>query len=159
MSVTFRKAEAADVPRLHAALAQLSADLGDTHRTDEDALHAAGFGARPVFRAVLAEEGWEVVGIALFSPCLSTSRGQVIAYVSDLWVAHGLRGQRLGPRLLSAVAEDAAEAWGATALKLNVYHHSAGARRFYARVGFTPAEDHTEMHLGPDAIARLGDTE
>jgi len=41
MSVTFRQAGAGDVPALNAALARLSADIGDTHRASDEDLRRA----------------------------------------------------------------------------------------------------------------------
>ncbi|APX24243.1 MAG: N-acetyltransferase [Rhodobacteraceae bacterium] len=155
MSVTFRQAGAGDVPALNAALARLSADIGDTHRASDEDLRRAGFGAHPAFRAVLAETAEGLVGVALYSPAMSTSKGLVVTYVADLWISPDLRGQRLGPRLLAAVARDAAETWGARALKLNVYHASPDARRFYDRLGFVAATQHTEMFLDEARTADL----
>ncbi|MBN9887632.1 GNAT family N-acetyltransferase [Salipiger abyssi] len=159
MTITFQLAEEADMPRLNAALAALSETLGDRHLSSEDDLRRAGFGRHPVFRAMLAEQAAELVGLALYSPSLSTSKGLVVSYVSDLWVSPARRGQRLGPRLLAAVARDAAAVWGAGALKLNVYHDNPAARRFYDRLGFVPAEHHTEMFLDEAGIAALGASE
>lgn len=159
MSISFRLASEADVPRLNAALAALSETLGDMHRSSDDDLRRAGFGPHPVFRAMLAEEQGQLVGLALYSPSLSTSKGLVVTYVADLWVSPARRGQRLGPRLLAAVARDAAAVWGAGALKLNVYHDSPDARRFYDRLGFAAAGHHTEMYLDPAATAALGEQE
>ena len=95
MSVTFRQAGAGDVPALNAALARLSADIGDTHRASDEDLRRAGFGAHPAFRAVLAETAEGLVGVALYSPAMSTSKGLVVTYVADLWISPDLRGQRL----------------------------------------------------------------
>ncbi|MCR8546828.1 GNAT family N-acetyltransferase [Salipiger sp. P9] len=156
MSIRFRPAGEADVPRLNAALARLSADLGDRHKASDADLRRAGFGPHPVFRAMLAEEAGAVLGVSLYSPSFSTARGLTIAYVADLWVSAERRGQRLGPRLLAAVARDAMSTWGARALKLNVYHEKADARRFYERLGFVPATHHTEMYLDEAATAALG---
>ncbi len=73
MTVRFEVATEAQVPRLHAALARLSQDLGDTHRAGVDELRRAGFGAHPAFRAVLASEAGETLGVALYSPSFSTA--------------------------------------------------------------------------------------
>lgn len=153
--VTLRIAVEADAPRLHAALERLSADLGDTHGADLGTLRRAGWGESPAFRAVLAERGDSVTGVALYSPCFSTVRGGAGIYVSDLWVAPEGRGQRLGRRLLAAAWKDAKAVWAARFVKLGVYTHSDGARRFYDRLGFAPIADQTDMVLGPAGCAAL----
>lgn len=158
MTLRFDVAREADVPRLHAALARLSQVLGDTHRAGEGDLRRAGFGAHPAFRAVLASDGETTHGVALYSPSFSTSRGGVVVYVSDLWVDAALRGSGHGPRLLAAVLRDAQACWGAGRMKLNVYHATPRARAFYERLGFTPAEAQTEMHLDEAGCTALKDT-
>ena len=159
MSVpTIRLAGRADADRLNAALARLSAVLGDTHRARAADLAAAGWGKHPVFRAQLAERGGTVVGAALYSPSYSTAKGAVVVYVADLWVDDALRGQGLGPRLLAAVSADGRATWGASALKLNVYHATPRARGFYERLGFVPADHQTEMLLDAAGCAALEET-
>lgn len=149
--VRFRSATAGDVPALHWALTQLSADLGDRHVAQEEDLRRAGFKGDPAFAAVLAEAGppaaARTVGACLFSPAFSTVRGAAGVYVADLWVASDLRGQKLGQRLLKAVLDTSHDRWRARFLKLNVYEDSRAARNFYDRLGFIPARSQTEMIL------------
>ncbi|MDE4176541.1 GNAT family N-acetyltransferase [Phaeobacter sp. PT47_59] len=159
MEIRFRSALAEDVPALHAALSQLSVDLGDHHVAQEEDLLRAGFGPDPAFGAILAELGppaaARTVGVSLFSPVFSTVRGAAGVYVADLWVAAEMRGQKLGQRLLGAVLEVAQDRWRARFLKLNVYEDSPDARRFYERLGFTPAQSQTEMILEEAGCAAL----
>jgi ribosomal protein S18 acetylase RimI-like enzyme len=133
-----RPAEPGDAEALDAALAALSADLGDVHRSDAAALRAHGFGPGASFRALVAEGGGAAgfAGAVLMSPIFSTVKGGPGVYVSDLWVAPGLRGSGLGRRLLAAAAEAARAEWGARHLKLTVYDDNPRARAFYERLGF-----------------------
>ena len=96
-----------------------------------------------------------MVGAALYSPSFSTAKGGAVTYVSDLWVAESERGSGLGRRLLAAVARDAAECWGAERMKLNVYHATPRPRAFYARLGFVPATQQTELQLDAPGCAAL----
>ncbi|MDF0601852.1 N-acetyltransferase [Psychromarinibacter sp. C21-152] len=154
-ALALRIAEAQDVPRLQDALQRLSDDLGDAHAATEADLRRAGWGGAPAFRAVLAEAGADLAGAALYSPCFSTVRGGAGIYVSDLWTAPGFRGQGIGRKLLARVWADAEQVWAARFLKLNVYHHSAGARAFYERLGFAAMDDVQEMVLGAAGGAAL----
>lgn len=150
-----RPATAADLPRLEAGLRALAQRLGDPYAALPEALQRAGFGANPAFRAVIAENGAALLGLALYSPVFSTIRGTTGLYVSDLWVAESARGAGLGRQLLGAAAQDAGAAWDARFLRLVVYRNNPAARRFYDRIGLRAAEGETVMTLdeaGLDAL-------
>lgn len=159
MRAALRLAGAGDGPRVSAALRALSDAMGDTHRASDALIAATGFGAHPAFQAVLAETGAEagaeVVGIAVFSPFLSTTRGKIGAFVTDLWVSDAMRGQGLGPRLLAAVRNVAAAQWGAGFLRLMVYDDNPRAVGFYERIGFRGNPHETWMTLEGQALEAL----
>ncbi len=158
MGHVIRPATEDDLARLDAALRALSADLGDRHRATAEGLRAAGFGASPAFRAMLALDGETTIGAAVFSPLYSTTRGFPGAYVSDLWVAAPARGTGLGARLLAAVRDEARALWGAGFLRLAVYEDNPRAVAFYERLGFAPRAGETSMILEGHALDRIGDT-
>lgn len=125
-----RVAGVADAAAVTAALRQLAGAMGDPFRSDlAQVERALACGA---VRAVLAGDQ----GVALWSPFLSTTRGAMGAYVSDLWVAETARGQGLGGALLAAVRDAAAAEFGRVFLRLTVYDDNGGARAFYERLGF-----------------------
>ncbi len=144
-----------DAGTVSLALRALSHDTGDTHRASDALIASAGFGAHPAYLALLAEAGGTVVGLALFSPFLSTTRGKVGVYVSDLWVDASQRGQGLGPRLLAQVRDAARGQWGATFLRLAVYHDNPRAMAFYARLGFVATEGEHWIALDGAALEAL----
>lgn len=154
-AITIRRAVAEDMEQLNEALRHLSGEIGDEHGGTAGLLRKAGFGDNPAFRALLAEAGGQVVGAALYSPVFSTVMASAGVYVSDLWVADTARGQGLGKRLLSAVAEDAGAVWNAGYLKLAVYDDNDGARAFYDRLGFAPMADETIMLLDRSGFESL----
>lgn len=130
----YRAAAPADSALVLTGLQGLARTMGDPFRLGEDQLQQAlACGAA---RAVLAE-GAELLGVALWSPFLSTMRGATGAFVTDLWVAEAARGSGLGQGLLEQVRDLAAAEFGAVFLRLGVYDDNPGARRFYARLGFT----------------------
>ncbi|MGO4907427.1 GNAT family N-acetyltransferase [Pseudorhodobacter sp. W20_MBD10_FR17] len=139
-----------DVDLLHQALTQLSRDLGDTHMASVSALEAAGFGASPAWRALLARRGDVPVGALLASPLFSTTRGGLGLFVSDLWVDAGMRGQGLGQQLLGYALRE----WAPVFVKLSVYETNLDGHVFYTRTGFT-AQDDTNMILHGAALERL----
>lgn len=130
----YRAAGAADVPVLQAMLAELARHEGGSGAVASvEALAEHGFGARPLFRAVLACET-RAVGMAIFYPDFSTHRGQPGVYVQDLFVDRPARGGGVGRGLLAAVMR--VQDWGARYLTLGVSPDNTVATAFYARCGF-----------------------
>ncbi|MCU9840460.1 GNAT family N-acetyltransferase [Ruegeria sp. WL0004] len=156
--IIIRLAEAADAARLNAALRGLSDDLGDSHGASDDDIAAAGFGTDPTFRAVLALQGEEVVGVAVFSPIFSTTLATAGVFVSDLWVAATARGGRVGPRLLAAVRDAAAARGGCGFIRLAVYADNPRALAFYERMGFEARSGEVGMILVAAALGDIGGT-
>ncbi|WP_323007250.1 GNAT family N-acetyltransferase [Pseudorhodobacter sp.] len=150
MDINIAPVTCADVALLHQALTRLSVDLGDTHIASLSALEAAGFGASPSWRALLAQAAGTPVGALLASPLFSTTRGGLGLFVSDLWVDAGQRGQGLGQRLLACALRE----WSPVFVKLAVYDGNDAAHAFYARAGFV-AQDDTNMILHGAALDRL----
>lgn len=131
----FRAAEVADVPVLQAMLVELARHEGGSAVASVDALTQAGFGARRLFFAVLAEAP-RPCGMAIYYPDYSTHRGQPGVYVQDLYVDRSARGAGIGRGLLAAVMR--LQDWGARYLTLGVSPDNAVALGFYARIGFHP---------------------
>lgn len=142
-----------DPARVAAALRALSRDMDDPYLM-EDATIARAF-QTGIAGAVLAEKD-SPVGVALYSLFLSTTRGKVGAFVTDLWVDASMRGTGLGRQLLVAVRDAAQSQWGATFLRLNYYADNAGAERFYARLGFRPKPHETWVTLEGAELEALG---
>jgi len=159
MRAAIRPAVAADAERLHAALARIALHLGTPEkflaRPDDYLRH--GFGDAPLFRALIAEEGAETLGVAVFFPEFSTMRGRPGVYLQDLWVAETARGSGLGPRLLAAVSRAAAR-WEASYMKLAAHIDNPGAARFYRRLGFALDAGEQVFVIDGAAYAGLGGT-
>lgn len=147
--------DAADLARLEQALRALSADVGEDYAAQSATLAQALLGDTPAACGLLALQGDQTLGAALYSPVFSTVRGGAGVYVSDLWVSRAARSQGLGARLLAETARDGAARWQAGWLKLAVYDHSKAAQKFYQRLGFEPARGMQELRLGPQGVAEL----
>ena len=124
-------------------------------RGSAEALRRYGFGASPMFQAVLAEEAGAATGLGLFFPEFSTLRGCPGVFVQDLFVAAPARGQGLGRKLL-ALALDAGLAWDAAYLALMVDRSNTRARVFYDRCGFVDRGDYDMLVLDGAGLAALG---
>ena len=157
--MTIRPVKRTDVARLNTALRAFSATMGDSQRATDADLARAGFGAKAAFHVLLAEWGGETLGVAVYSPLYSTTRGRAGAYVSDLWVAAEVRGKRLGQRLLCAVRDRARAQWGGGFLRLAVYADNPGAQVFYTRLGFGVMQGDIWMTLEGPALDAIGGPE
>jgi len=156
-TISIRPAQIADADRLNAALKRLSADIGDDHGASAADLVRHGFGPSTAFRALLAEQAGEVVGVIVCSPVFSTVRASAGLYVSDLWVSGEVRGSGLGKRLLSAALRAMPEDWTVGFLKLAVYDDNPAARAFYDRLGFCHDPRETYLSLSGPSLDALKD--
>ena len=70
-----------------------------------DQLKRDGFGSKKLFDCIVAEEGSEIVGMALYYPRYSTWKGKTI-YLEDLVVKESYRRKGIGGKLFEALAEE-----------------------------------------------------
>lgn len=140
---TIRLATEGDVGALHTLLTELAAfEGGDVTATPAD-LARDGWGPRPLFEALLAEQDGEAVGLLVFFPIYSSWRGRAGVMIHDLFVRDAARGAGMGRALvgtLLALAEE--RGWGR--LEVNVLEWNQPARRFYESHGLR----HNEGWLG-----------
>ena len=109
MSVTVRRGTAEDVPEILALVRELA-----TYEREPDAVVATeadflreGFGATRAFHVLLAEDGGETIGFALYFFSFSTWRGRRCLYLEDLFVRERHRGRGAGLMLMRALAREA----------------------------------------------------
>jgi len=126
-----------DVPVIHRLLCELEKTLGATSRIRRKPadLDRFGFSGDPLFETLIAWQGTEAVGLALYFREFSTWLGKPGVYVQDLYVAPSQRGTGLGSELMRAVYERA-RGWSAAYCKLMVHAGNDGALAFYKRLGF-----------------------
>ena len=143
-------------------IAKLVARLADsTGQTDKQSSTAAdferhGFGARPAFRALIAEQAGKAVGLALWFYNFSSWRGDLGVYLQDIYVDSRLRGSGLGRRLLAETARLALQD-GASHLRLSVASSNKAAQDFYRHLGFTAREDERIYQIADLAFTGLAD--
>jgi len=134
---TIRMATVEDVPVIHRLLSELENTLGATSKIKRKAedLGKFGFSDDPLFETLIAWNGAEAVGLALYFREFSTWLGKPGVYVQDLYVASSQRGTGLGSKLMQAVY-DRAHGWSAAYCKLMVHADNDAAMAFYRRLGF-----------------------
>ena len=155
-----RLAESGDAELIHAGLVAMAQamDKGAKITSTASDIRKHGFGGHPAFEVLIAEQDGAFAGLCLTFPSFSTWRGQPGIYVQDLYVEEAFRGQRIGEKLLRAVARRA-KLKGAGYLRLSVDTANKTAEAFYERLGITHASDeHIHMIKGDafDAFAANG---
>ena len=147
-----RREDAATILRLVRELAAY-VDLLDHVRASEADILRDGFGATPRFECLLAEQGGDAVGFALFFHSYSTFEGRSCLYLEDLYIDERFRGLGLGRALMARLAS-LAVARGCARLELAVLHWNP-ARDFYRRLGFDHNSDWLPFRLGSSRLEAL----
>jgi GNAT superfamily N-acetyltransferase len=132
-------------------LAPPSASAARRYRRD-------GFGRRPYFRILVAEQGRRLVGYAFYFFTYSTFRARPTLYLEDLFVVPEERGRGTGERLLRALGRVAARA-GCGRMEWAVLDWNVEAQRFYRRLGARPQGAWRLWRLDGPALGRLGVSE
>jgi ribosomal protein S18 acetylase RimI-like enzyme len=155
--IEIRPAVEGDCEAILAMLTSLAGETGDRDRfrCRVDDLRDYGFGERPLFHCLIAARHGQCLGLALYFPVFSTTRGRPGVYLQDLWVASACRDDGLGTRLLRRVADDAGRDWQAAYLDLMVHGHNQGAERFYRRHGFEERGHDRHLTLDGEAFETL----
>lgn len=154
-AVTIRPANADDCATLLHFIRQLAQYERDRERvvcTEAD-LKRDGFGPRPLFYALIAEQDGEPIGMATYLLAYSTSVGRPGVYVETLYMVPEWRKRGIGRRLLAQVAALAREQ-DAPLIMLHVARWNR-ARAFYRRLGFQEITGWRQMALRGAALDRL----
>lgn len=146
----------ADIPTIHALIRELAEYERLSHAVvaTEDDLRASMFGERPYAEALLARDGGEVAGFALFFHTYSTFVGKPGLYLEDLFVRPHLRGRGIGRVLLSELARIAVER-DCGRMEWSVLDWNESAIGFYEKLGAKPMNEWTVYRLASDALREL----
>jgi GNAT superfamily N-acetyltransferase len=154
---TIRFATTRDVP----AIAALIRELADYERLahevqlDEGELASHLFAEPRRAEVLLAQDGIEVVGFALFFHNFSTFLGKPGIYLEDLFVKPAHRGRGHGKAMLSELARLALER-GCGRLEWAVLDWNEPAIEFYKRLGARAMDAWTTYRVDGEALVRLG---
>ena len=156
MATTIRPATRADVSTILTfihALAAYERDPGAVIATEEDLLRD-GFGDRPYYSCLIAEEDGAPAGFAFYFFDYSTWLGRPGLYLEDLFVHPEFRGRGIGKVLLQRVAAIAVE-MGCPRMKWEVLDWNTPAVDFYAAMGAEFLDTWRNVRLSGDALQRL----
>src|SRR5439155_10784708 len=128
--------------------------LADIVVLDEARLRQHLFGPQPFAEALLAEDGGQVVGFALFFHNYSTFLAQPGIYLEDLFVEPAHRGKGHGKAFLTALARLAIER-DCGRIEWAVLNWNKPAIDFYRSRDAEAMDEWTVYRLTGDALAAL----
>jgi GNAT superfamily N-acetyltransferase len=152
-------ATAADVP----LILDLIRELAVYERAPDDAvatepqLQEVLFGEMPAAKVLIAREGAEPVGFAVYFFNFSTWLGKPGLYLEDLFVRPKHRAKGYGRALLVRLAQIADEK-GCGRMEWAVLDWNDSAIQFYRKLGATPMDEWTTFRLTSEGIAALART-
>ena len=117
-------------------------------------LRAQMISAAPPFECLIAEDGTDAIGFALFFRSYSTWLGQPLLFLEDFFVDEKCRGRGAGSRLITRLAQIARER-GYRRLEWRVLDWNEPAQRFYRSIGAYPIDEWTVWRVEGDALERL----
>ncbi|MEO8567315.1 MAG: GNAT family N-acetyltransferase [Betaproteobacteria bacterium] len=149
-------AQPADVPAVLAMIRGLAEfeRLGHLCVATESQLSQALFGRGSTVEVIVAWEGTEPAGFALFFPNFSTFLGRPGLYLEDLFVRPEYRGRGYGRALLIHLARLAVER-GCGRFEWAVLDWNQQAIGFYRALGATVLSDWRITRVTGDALAAL----
>lgn len=154
-----RPASVADVPLILEFIRGLAEYEKLSHEVvaSEELLRTSLFpaGGTPAAECILAFDGNEAAGFALFFSTYSTFLARRGLYLEDVFVKPHLRGRGIGKALLAEVARIAA-ARGCGRLEWAVLDWNEPAIAFYRRFGAQVLPDWRICRLTGEALSRFG---
>jgi GNAT superfamily N-acetyltransferase len=155
MDITIVPASESDVPVILRMINGLAEYERLSHQVvaTEDSLRETLFGPRPAAEVVLAYDGDEPVGFALFFHNYSTFMGRPGLYLEDLFVVPSWRGRGVGRLLLTHLAAIAVER-RCGRMEWAVLDWNESAIGFYRRLGASLLDDWRICRLTGDALVR-----
>jgi len=110
-----------------------------------------GFGPKPAFAGLVAEDQGKVIGYLLYHFGYDSDRAARNMHVVDLYVDRAARNQGVGRALMARAASIAREA-GTEELIWSVYQSNTIAAAFYEKLGAQRIADVFFMKLSADKI-------
>ena len=156
MTLSIRFGELSDIP----VVAELIRGLARYEKLEhevtmtEEKLTSSMFGERSYAETLIAEDGGEPVGFALFFHNYSTFLAQPGIYLEDLFVRPERRGGGVGRALLERLARIAVDR-GCGRLEWAVLDWNRDAITFYEKLGARPNSEWTVYRVAGDALQAL----
>jgi len=156
MTVEIRPATADDAETLVRLIRELAAyeQLEHEARATPEAIRQHLFGPHARAEALIAEQGGQPIGFALFFQNFSTFRCQPGLYLEDIYVQPEHRGRGLGKALFQRLAALAVER-DCGRMEWTVLNWNEPAIQFYRGLGARPMDQWTLQRLEGESLTRL----
>jgi GNAT superfamily N-acetyltransferase len=112
------------------------------------------FGSRPAAEVLLASDGGEPVGFAVFFTTYSTFLAKPGIYLEDLFVRPHARGKGIGRALLERLAQVAIER-DCGRIEWAVLNWNEPSIGFYKKLGAVPLDEWTTYRLTGEPLTKL----
>ena len=151
-----RPAELDDVPEIFVLIKELAdyERLLDEVVATEELLEETLFGENSNAEVLLAYNGHQVLGFALYFHTFSTFLGRPGIYLEDLFVRELARGKGVGEALLRRLAKWALEMEGGR-LEWAVLNWNEPAISFYKKMGAVPLDEWTMFRITGEKLKEL----
>jgi len=156
MNIEIRNAAEHDVPSIVGLMRDFAKyeKLADYCEITEVRLAAAMFGDEGFVEGMVALEGLEPVGYALFYPSFASFRGERGFYLEDIYVDGRHRGSGVGQRMLRRIAQTA-KFRGFERIDFQVLDWNTTAIDFYKKLGAICNPDESHFKFSDEAFALL----
>jgi len=156
-ALTIEPATPDDLPLILALIRELAEYERAPHAVEatEEILGESLFGEEPGAEALIARQGGEPLGFAVYFHNFSTWTGRRGLYLEDLFVRPSARSRGVGKALLTRVAEIAVER-GCPRFEWAVLDWNESAIGFYEKLGARPMDEWTVYRMTGDALRGLG---
>lgn len=156
MPISIRKMEARDLPNVLELLKEFAEyeKLSEYCTATEERFQTALFGSSAVADGIVAFDGEDMAGYAIFYPNFSTFRGERGVYLEDIYIRPQFRGGGGGKQMLKAVAARAAER-GFERIDFMVLDWNTPAIEFYKKLGAECNDDETHFKFAGAAFRSL----
>ena len=151
-----RPADIGDVPEIYVLIKELAEyeRLINEVVVTKEMLEETLFGDNSNVKVLIAYNGSQVLGFALYFHTYSTLMGRPGIYLEDLFVREFARGYGIGEGFMRRLAKFALEMGGGR-LEWSVLDWNESAIRFYNRMGAVPLEEWTTFRLTGKKLKKL----
>lgn len=156
--ISIRPATIADAPLLAILIRELAEyeNASNEAAVTEENIARDGFGARPKFRALIAESDGQVAGYTLFFEFYSSFQACAGLLLDDIFVRPQFRKQGIGKALLAQVAAIALRE-NYFCIRMEVLKWNALALGFFERMETGVLDEWKSLYLIGDPLQALAD--
>lgn len=133
MAIHIRPAKAEDANSVARLAATGAREERRNGRLTAEAFRRDGFGPRPAFGALVAEDAGALIGYAIHYPAYDTNSAVRGIFLADLYVAEPMRRKGVGRALVAGLAAQV-RADGGKFMFWAVLRRNKGGRRFYRKL-------------------------